>query len=113
MERSFNQHPEGTTVKGGGDFMRHEVIHDNKGLAFGNDHACGEFLQIWRRPTNPKERKEQDMYGPDDEDMLVNKDTLFDKDFNRREMLRLIELHGFKSYELETVKRRWINKQLL
>jgi hypothetical protein len=29
---------------------RYEVIHEDKGLAFGKDHACGEFLMIWKRP---------------------------------------------------------------
>ena len=28
---------------------RLEVLHDDKGLAFGKDHVCGDFLMIWKR----------------------------------------------------------------
>jgi len=80
---------------------RHEVIHKDKGLAYGKDHACGEFLMIWKRPIDLEERKNQDKFGPDPEEIIVDKDTMFHKDFNKNEMIRLIELHGFELQELE------------
>jgi hypothetical protein len=89
----------------GGTFMsRYEVKHSDKGLAFGRDHACGEFLMIWRRPTNPAERQKQDAMGPDPDEVLVDKDTLFDRDFDRPAMLRLIAKHGFTLDELQAAE---------
>jgi hypothetical protein len=84
---------------------RYEILHEDKGLAFGNDHACGEFIMIWTRPADPMKRKEQDNYGPEPEDVLVDKDTLFDKDFNKEQMLKLIKEHGFDVSELQEAKR--------
>ncbi len=84
--------------------MRYEVLHEDKGLAFGHDHACGEFLMIWSRPTDPKEREMQHQFGPNPEEILVDVDTLFNKTFERDEMLRLIGLHGFSLSELEAAK---------
>jgi len=84
---------------------RYEVIHDDKGLAFGNDHACGEFLMIWKRPAKgSKARRLQDQFGADSEDMLVDVDTMFDKEFTRPKMEALISEHGFRLEELERVK---------
>jgi hypothetical protein len=83
---------------------RYEVKHEDKGLAFGKDHACGEFLMIWKRPEDPKERKDQDVFGPDPDEILVDKDTMFDKDFTRAEMLRLITEHGFHLGELQAAE---------
>ncbi len=82
---------------------RFVVIHEDKGLAFGIDHVCGEFLQIWRRPKEQEERRQQDLYGPDPEEMLVDKDPRFDKDFTYETMVKLITEHGFKLEELEKV----------
>lgn len=78
---------------------RYEVIHKDKGLAFGTDHACGEFLQIWKRPTDPKERRKQDMYGPNPDEMLVDEDSMFNRNF-KSVRLQLIAEHGFTLKEL-------------
>jgi hypothetical protein len=83
---------------------RYEVIHEDKGLAFGSDHACGEFLMIWKRPKNPKKRTAQDKFGPDPEEILVDKDTHFNPDFNRDAMVKLITEHGFALHELQTAE---------
>ena len=85
---------------------RYIILHEDKGLAFGNDHACGEYLQIWARPTIKKERELQDKFGAEDEEILVDKDTLFDKGFDRDEMIRLIEIHGFHLNELAEIKAK-------
>ena len=83
---------------------RYEVKHEDKGLAFGNDHACGEFLMIWQRPTDPKERNAQDQYGPDPEEVIVDLDTKFHPKFDRGMMVRLISKHGFDLSELEEAR---------
>ena len=80
---------------------RYEVLHKDKGLAFGHDHPCGEFLMIWQRPTDSKERELQDKFGPDPEEMLVDVDTMFNKDFNRDKMIELIIEHNFTINELK------------
>lgn len=85
---------------------RYEVLHNDKGLSFGYDNSCGEFLMIWIRPADMKERKMQDQFGPNPEEMLVDLDTKFDKHFNRDEMLKLIDLHGFQLSEFKTAKDR-------
>ena len=84
---------------------RYEVIHDDKGLAFGNDHACGEFLMIWLRPADLAKRSMQEEFGPDLNEIIIDKDMLFDKDFNQAKMTKLIKLHGFKLSELRKAKR--------
>lgn len=76
---------------------RYEVYHDDKGLAFGGDRMCGEFLQIWERPADPDERKAQDKFGPDD--LLVDEDNM--TGFTKDKMLELIAKHGFELSELE------------
>lgn len=85
---------------------RFTVLHQDKGLAFGNDHATGEFLQIWLRPSDPEKRRLQDQFGVDPNEMLVDKDTMFHQDFNREVMLKLIKEHGFTSDELSNVYKR-------
>jgi len=86
---------------------RYQILHEDKGLAFGNDHACGEFLQIWKRPDNPKDRSEQDQFGPNPEEMLVDLDTRFDKDFTKDKMLEIITLHGFRLDELKKCELKY------
>lgn len=83
---------------------RYEVIHTDKGLAFGSDHACGEFLMIWMRQKDPESRHLQDQFGTDANDVIVDEDTAFNPDFNREKMLRLITEHGFRVEELIRAK---------
>ena len=78
---------------------RYEVYHKDKGLAFGSDHACGVYLQIWQRPDSPNERSLQDRVGPNPEDMLVDEDTLTGLTSDKK--LEIIEQHGFTLFELE------------
>lgn len=91
---------------------RYEIIHKDKGLAFGHDRACGEFLMIWRIPENKIEREKQKAGGAEPEDVLVDMDTKFNKDFNKAKMLELIKIHGFDVSELQKVKERGLNKWL-
>lgn len=79
--------------------MRYTVLHDDKGLSFGQDHACGEFLQVWTRPQDEVDRGKQDQYGPDPDEMLVDEDAKF-TGFTRERMMRLLEDHGFTVEEL-------------
>lgn len=79
--------------------MRYEILHKEKGLSFGYDHACGEFLQIWTRPVDLKERMNQDKYGPDPEEMLIDEDTKFTR-LTREKMMQLVQEHGFTIEEL-------------
>ncbi len=79
---------------------RYQVLHDEKGMAFGKD-ACGLFLQIWHRAKGPLRRKVQDAVGPENEALLVNKKEKIHSDFTEEEMLRLISHHGFTLAECE------------
>jgi len=79
---------------------RYEIYHEDKGLAFGSDHACGEYLQIWLIPVDSEERKLQKQFGPDSEEMLVDEDKF--TGFDRDKMLALIKEHGFDLSELES-----------
>lgn len=83
--------------------MRFEILHEDKGLAFGRDHACGDFLQIWKRPEDPVERELQDMSGPDEEEMLVDMDTsgIGGPRLTKEMMLQLLGDHGFTLEELQ------------
>lgn len=78
---------------------RYEVEHDDKVLVFGYDEFCGEYLQIWQRPEDLKERSMQDQFGPDPDEVLVDEDR--NTGFTRDRMLGLIEEHGFVLSELE------------
>lgn len=69
---------------------RFEVFKNKKGLAFGNDHALGEYLQIWNAPNREM---------PDVDNILVDEDML--TGLNREKMLRLISEHGFNESDLE------------
>ena len=79
---------------------RYQVLHDEKGMAFGKD-ACGLFLQIWQRAKGPLRRKLQDTVGPENETLLVNKKEKIHSDLTEEEMVRLITHHGFTLAECE------------
>lgn len=81
---------------------RFQVMHQDKGLAFGDDHACGEFLMIWIRPTDPSERDAQDIFGPDPEEVIVDEDTVL-TGLTREKYLALLAEHGFSEEELASV----------
>jgi len=72
---------------------RFEIRHKDKGLAFGNDNAMGEFLQIWdlKKGTDP-----------DDDCILVDEDNM--TGFTREKLLAHLEQHGFTLAELEAEK---------
>ena len=71
---------------------RYVVHHENKSLAFGNDHACGEFLMIWDTTGKYSE--------PDPDNVLVDEDVLF-TGLTQEKMLLLLKEHGFTKQELE------------
>ncbi len=83
---------------------RYTVLHEDKGLAFGSDHACGEFLMIWVRPNDPDVRKEQDNFGPDPEEVIIDEDTMF-TGLTREKYLSILKEHGFNESELEQAWR--------
>lgn len=70
---------------------RFEVYHKDKALAFGNDHACGEYIQIW---DITKQRE------PDDTNVLVDEDTRL-TGLTKDRMMKLIQEHGFAEHELK------------
>jgi len=82
---------------------RYEILHEDYGLAFGEDHAVGEFLMIWCRPQDPDKRKAQDTFGVDPYEVLVDRDTMFDKTFNNDELLKELDKYGFDISELQAV----------
>lgn len=84
---------------------RYEVIHDDKGLAFGTDHACGDFLMIWRRPIDSEDRQNQDSFGPEPGDLLFDKDVYLTQ-LTREEYLEALKEHGFTESELEEAYER-------
>lgn len=69
---------------------RIEIYHKDKGLAFGRDHALGEFLQIWDLSKGQM---------PDADNILVDEDAL--TGLTRVRMEQLILQHGFTLEELE------------
>lgn len=81
---------------------RYEVYHEDYGLAFGDDRACGEFLQIWKRPKDPEERRLQDTFGMNPEEVLVDEDR--HTQFSKEKMLTLIAEYGFSIDELKQKK---------
>lgn len=74
---------------------RIEVHHEGKSLAFGNDHACGEFLMIWDTKSYPE---------PDPDNILVDEDRF--TGFSRPKMMKLIEEYGFTYAELAEAHRK-------
>jgi len=70
---------------------RFEIYHKEKALAFGSDHVCGEYLQIW-------DITEDRM--PDEDNILVDEDTKI-TGMTRDKMMKLIREHGFTEKELE------------
>ena len=74
---------------------RFEIYHEKKALAFGNDHACGEYLMIWDLTKGYRE--------PDPDNILVDEDTKL-TGFTKDKMLKLIAEHGFEIGELEKAK---------
>jgi len=69
---------------------RYEIYHEDKALAFGTDHACGEYLQIW---TLDKGRM------PDVKNIIVDEDTVL-TGMSRGKMLALLKEHGFTEDEM-------------
>ena len=67
---------------------RYEIYKNGKGLAFGNDHACGEFLQIWKLPGQPE---------PDN--ILVDEDARL-TGLTREKYMSLLKKHGFTEEDL-------------
>ena len=95
----------------GWQMSRYTIEHDDKVLAFGYDHVCGEYLQIWQRPAGLDERKLQDQFGPDPDEVLVNEDS--STGYTRNRMLGLIAKHGFTLYELEKAQGRDFSQMAL
>lgn len=77
---------------------RYEIYHedDKKALAFGSDHACGEYLMIW----DTSEYRE-----PDGENVLIDEDTIL-TGLTKEKMEVLVEEHGFTMAELENAYKR-------
>jgi len=75
---------------------RYEIYKGNKGLAFGNDHACGEFLQIWDTSDHTQ---------PDTDNILVDEDTQL-TGLTRTRMIDLLEQHGFTEEDLAIAYNR-------
>lgn len=69
---------------------RFEIFKNGKGLAFGNDFYCGDYLQIWDATKTKM---------PDSENILVDEDKL--TGLTRPKMLKLLEEYGFTEKELE------------
>lgn len=69
---------------------RFEIYHEDKALAFGNDHACGEYIQIWDTTKYSM---------PDCDNVLVDEDTLL-TGLTREKMMKLIQEHGFTEREM-------------
>ena len=68
---------------------RFEVYHKDKALAFGKDHACGEFLMIWDLTKGQE---------PEPDNILADEDRF--TGFTKEKMLALIGKHGFALDEL-------------
>ncbi len=57
--------------------MRNEQVVGDKAIAYGNDHAVGLFIQVWK--INPKLSLSHNDNKPDDSNIIVDKDEMFDK----------------------------------
>ena len=75
---------------------RYEIHHENKSLAFGNDHACGEYIMIWDTSKYSE---------PDSDNILVSEDVLF-TNLTQERMIKLIEKHGFTKEEITEARGR-------
>jgi hypothetical protein len=80
---------------------RLEIHHNGKSLAFGNYHACGEYLMIWDTTEYAE---------PDVDNVIVDEDQF--TGFAREKMLSLIQEHGFTVKELEQAKSQWLAQQM-
>lgn len=72
--------------------VRYTILHQDKGLAFGYDAVCGEFLRIWEI-ANPNK-------------LLVDLDSsFFVESFSKNKILELLKEHGFTEDELSTIEK--------
>jgi len=69
---------------------RYEIFKNGKGLAFGKDHACGDFIQIWDASKSTI---------PDVDNVLVDEDVLL-TGLTRERMMELLKEHGFTEEDL-------------
>jgi len=72
---------------------RQEKIDRKRGLAiaWGKDHACGWFVQVWQVPATPDPIEDQ----PDDENILIDLDGRFDA-LSACAMVAIAREHGFE-----------------
>ena len=54
--------------------MRHEKFNKKYGMAYGRDHICKLFIQVWK--LNPKFGERALENRPEDDNMIIDKDNL-------------------------------------
>lgn len=78
--------------------MRQELYNEKYGLAYGRDHICGNFIQVWK--LNPKFGNRAIENQPDDDNLVIDRDE-FKGRLSVKEMVQIAEKYGFDlSHEL-------------
>lgn len=73
--------------------MRQEIYNEKYGLAYGRDHICGNFLQIWK--LDPKHSTRSFENQPDDSNLVVNRDEFGKGRLSVEEIVKIAEEYGF------------------
>ncbi len=80
---------------------RTELVKGDLAIAFGRDHACGLFIQIWKiDPALPLNDFENLM---DDHNVVVDRDQLFNK-LTIEEFVDIAHGYGFVGFDAQTLK---------
>lgn len=72
---------------------RKEIFKEKTALAYGHDHAVGNFVMIWK--INPKYPLKHIENEPDDTNLIVDRDEFFGK-LSESEVVRIAKQYGFK-----------------
>ena len=76
--------------------MRQVRFTESHGLAYGMDHLCGLFIQVWK--LDPKYPPKSIQNYPDPENIVLSKDALFHK-LTIEEVVNIGDQYGFNLYE--------------
>lgn len=75
-----------------GRVSRYEIYKGTRGLAFGTDHACGDYIQIW----------DTSMYRePDDDNIIIDEDQKL-TGLTKERFLSIIKEHGFTEEDIRS-----------
>ena len=73
--------------------MRRELYNDKYGLAYGQDHAVGRFIQIWKLDSNFSNHALENQI--DDDNVIIDFDELFGKEVTIDFIVKTAKKYGF------------------